>query len=149
MAKFKINKSFFNKISIFDKVARIMGKDKSIKSAIISDIESGVSPVQGQRFAKYSGSYKDAIRKGRVEKGIAPVNLKLSGDLLKSLTTDNIKSRIIISFEDEKASYHNEGNDKLPRRAILPTRSGEVFNKKIRNIIQKALKNALRKIFKK
>lgn len=148
-SKLTFTQKFKAKLNRLDKVARNMVKDGTIHKSIISDIEKGVSPVQGQRFPKYSDYYKSIIRKGLGTKKLAPVNLKLTGDLLKSLSVSSISSRIIISFEDEKASWHNEGEGNLPRRAILPTRSKEVFNRKIRTVIQDALKKALGIVFRK
>lgn len=88
-----------------------------------------------------------AIKAGRGEKlptipfllgkKISPVNLKLSGQMLRSLRVrskgSSASRRIEIIFDDEIAVFHNKlgaGKSKTIRR-LLPTESGERFNRRI------------------
>lgn len=130
------------------------------------------------RFKKYSDSYKDQIRgkaeffkdkQGRTRrievdqkdrevvsflkakfgnKKISPVNLKLSGKLLKSYFSKlrGFKNQLIIGFDNELADIHNNkgaGKSKVVRR-MLPN-DGERFNARI----NRKIKNALAKTFPK
>lgn len=157
-----------------------------LKLAILKDILRGVSPVAGERFPKYSKSYKDSIR-GKVQfftvsnggakkviaikagrgekfptlpfvlgKRLSPVNLKLSGQMLSSLIVRKIgggmTKRIEILFDDEVATYHNKlgaGKSKVKRR-LLPTESGEKFNRRITRLnitlLEKSVSTILREI---
>ncbi len=138
-----------------------------LKQAILKDILRGTSPVKGKRFPKYSKSYKASIRgkvqfftvssggakrviaikapRGEtfatvpflLRKRISPVNLKLSGQMLRSLRVrskgSSASRRIEIIFDDEIATFHNKlgaGKSKTLRR-LLPTESGERFNRRI------------------
>jgi hypothetical protein len=105
-------------------------------------IEAGISPVEGVgRFKGYSESYTEQIksRKARDEDGkiqsgkrIRPVNLTLSGKLLKSLKVKALGNKIQISFNrktksgDDLAKIINDGG-----RRILPTERGERFHRSI------------------
>jgi len=122
-----------------------------LEKQIISDINRGVSPVKGNRFPKYSVSYKNAIKKGRYPgKSIAPVNLTLTGKMLKSLKLklkDNLSVMTIsVMFSDKKAKYHDiegAGKSKVIRR-MLP-KSGEEFNARTMKLIRDEIKKAIRK----
>ena len=97
-------------------------------------ILKGLSPVKGQgRFKRYSDSYRSAIKKGYVDNKskISPVNLSQTGQMRKSIYSKANNKSVTVAFRDEKAEYHNKGTDRLPRRAMLPTESGEEFNSSI------------------
>jgi len=100
---------------------------------ILESIKKGVSPVAGfNRFKKYSQSYKNAIKKGYVkDKKQSPVNLTLSGKMLKSIKSRVTKTGVTVWFTDSKAEYHNEGTENIPRRPMVPSQSGEKFNRNI------------------
>lgn len=151
---------------------------RPLVSAIRKDILRGVSPVRGERFPKYSKSYKEQIRgkayyftnkNGKVVrvvnpkltalevalKGISPVNLKVTGQMLKSLTSKLrgsffglVGPKLIIMFKDEVAQYHNElgaGPPKVLRR-LLPTDEGEKFNLRITRLNNRLLDTAVRRV---
>lgn len=130
-----------------------------VKDQILDDLSSGVSPVRGKRFEKYSKAYKDQIKKGRYSsdgKSVSPVNLKLSGDMIKTLFVKvksgflNKKLTMEVGFSSFLAKVHNNlgASKKKVIRRIVP-KTGEKFNTKITNIIQKELKDAISTVAKK
>lgn len=122
-------------------------------------IKKGLSPVKMKtakvkntggknRFVEYSDSYKSQMGKGKSvmkSKRQRPVNLTLTGKMLKSLKSQKKKNSVKIWFSDEKAVYHNEeGAGKAGTiRRILPT-DGEDWAVKIEQVIVKALEKAIR-----
>ena len=111
-------------------------------------IRKGISPVDKEgRFQKYSDSYRKAIKKGYLgsSKRPSPVSMFLTGEMLGSLKFIERGKRLFLQFDDKKALWHHEGKGRLPKRRLLPTRRGDTFNKRITQIIIKALKNAVRK----
>ena len=133
--------------------------NKFILEDVISAIKSGRSPVSkggtdpkgtsGKlRFEDYSDPYKKAIAKGRYSgKTPRPINLTLTGKMLKSIKSRIIKRGIVkVWFTDSKAKYHNElgaGKSKIKRR-LLPTGSNEEFNAGISKRLLNAMKNAVK-----
>ena len=144
--------------------------EKTIKR----DIAAGVSPVRGQRlFKKYSQSYKDGIRgkvkfrtiNGRVipmagpdprlkGKALSPVNLKLTGKMMRSLFCRVNGNRTNIGFKSKIADFHNRLG--IPRksginivRRMLPTNRGEDFNRSIEIAIQRLLDTIVRRFINK
>jgi hypothetical protein len=118
-----------------------------IPDKIIEQIESGISPVTGKRFEDYSKAYKAQIKAGQVEdKKLRPVNLTVTGDMLNSIKTQSDDTSITISFEDEKAKYHNDlgaGKSKTIRK-MLPTKEGEELNKVLNKIIRQTYEKAVK-----
>jgi hypothetical protein len=111
-------------------------------------IRKGISPVDGEgRFQRYSDSYRSAIKKGYLgsNKRPSPVSMFLSGEMLGSLKLIEKGKRLFLQFDDKKAAWHQNGKGKLPKRKLLPSKRGETFNKRIVQIIIKALKQAVRK----
>ena len=118
-----------------------------IKDEIINNnILKGKSPAQGGgRFKKYSESYRNAIRSGRFTgKGVTPVNMKLTGEMIKSFFVTNIPNGFRVGFDDIKARWHQLGLGKLPERLLLPTKNGKFnrraskrFNQEIADIVKK------------
>jgi hypothetical protein len=111
-------------------------------------IRKGISPVDGEgRFQRYSDTYRAAIRKGYLgtNKRPSPVSMFLSGEMLGSLKLIEKGKRLFLQFGDKKAAWHQNGEGKLPKRKLLPSKRGETFNKRIVQIIIKALKQAVRK----
>lgn len=110
-------------------------------------IRKGISPVEGKgRFQRYSQSYRTAIKKGYVKKrGVSPVDLFVTGEMLGSLKAINQGKKVILKFDDKKARYHQDGTDKMPERRVLPEKAGEKFTKRVTQLILKALKNAARR----
>lgn len=114
-------------------------------------IEKGVNPVKqtGNKYQKYSESYKEAIKKGRVagKNRTSPVDLKQTGALHKSLEIDISGENPRVTFTDPKAIYHNTegvGKNKIKRR-LLPDQGGEEFTYRLFQKILEALKTAIRK----
>lgn len=127
--------------------------NKFIKDEIIKSIETGRSPVKGKgstRFEKYSISYINKMGKGDYKsKRRRPVNLTLSGDMLKSIKSRIFPNFIRVWFTDPKAKYHDKlgaGKSKVKRRMIPNPKNGEEFNaglqRKIVNALEKAIKTA-------
>ncbi len=116
------------------------GVSRELPDLIREDILAGVSPVKGfGRFKKYSESYRDQINKGKFTgKRKSPVNMKLTGEMLKSLIGRVSRGDVVIKFRNELADIHNRqgaGKPKVVRR-LLPTNSGEEFNRKISQKIE-------------
>lgn len=80
-------------------------------------------------------------------KKVSPVNLTLSGKMLRSFFTITKQSATVITvgFRSKIAAYHDQGQGSLPQRKLLPTRDGERFNRSILNDIQEAVLKALKK----
>jgi hypothetical protein len=78
----------------------------------------------------------------KANKKVSPVNLKVSGDLLDSLTATRNDRGVLIKFDDKKAKYHDiegVGRARTLRRLLPNTggRDGEAFNDRLlRNIKQ-------------
>jgi len=124
-----------------DSLAQRVGK--TVKEMIISMCSRGVSPVQGQgRFTKYKDTdkYPQNVRDEYPGKRKSPVNLILSGAMLEAIETfrNGNKLRLGIfngSPQLNKAAAHNEGEGRMPRRAFIPSRSGEEFARTIMRAI--------------
>lgn len=111
-------------------------------------IKKGLSPVDGVgRFERYSDSYRSAIKKNvyGANKRPSPVSMFLSGEMLGSLRLVTKNRKLYVEFEDKKAFWHQYGKGNLPVRKLLPTRMFDRFNKRINQIILKALKVAVAK----
>ena len=128
---------------------------KNLHAAVAGkEILKGISPVRGQgKYRKYSRSYRDQILKNKLPfpKKRSPVNLRLSGQMLKSIFTKFNKAGFIIGFKSSLADIHNRqgaGKSRIIRR-ILPNKSGEEFNKSIQVDIQKFLEKSRRQLLNK
>lgn len=125
-----------------------------IGDMIISELNAGKSPVRGKKFKKYSDSYVSQMGKGDLRgKKDRPVNLKVTGELHKSLVIRQIKKTgsLFIKFTSDLADIHNRrgaGRSKEVRR-MLPTNNGERFNIKITRLIKSVLERAVKKSVKK
>ena len=124
---------------------------RALPSLIKKSILSGISPVGGQgRFEKYSPSYLKAIKSGYVGHGKTPrpVNLKVTGDLLKAINGRVKKDRLEIYLKHELAIIHNSkgaGKSKVLRR-ILPTEKGEKFSTALMSYLKKEVIKAAKKV---
>jgi hypothetical protein len=124
---------------------------KYLKREIPATIQSGNTPVQGGKFKKtYSDSYKKQIRAGRFPgKRLRPVNLTVTGKMLRSLKSRRTKSGISMFFSSGIAKYHDRlgaGKSRVIRR-MLP-RGNEEFIFKIRNKVRNIFAKAFRLAFK-
>ena len=119
-----------------------------LKDEILDDITSGVSPVYRQRMVKYSKSYKAFIKRLPTSKDKGLVNLYLTGALHKSLRIKETARGLYIVFRDKKASWHNDGTSKMPRRAILPNKKDERFNNRITKLSDRLLIKIIKQTIK-
>jgi len=131
-------------LKVFQRKAIPMLKQEIIESIFIR----GVSPVSGfGKYKAYSKSYKEQIRRGKgkfANKDIRPINLTLSGDLLKSIKGRPTANGFTIWFSDKKAKWHDKegaGRSKVIRR-MLPN-----DNEKFNQVITRAIDNLFKKTF--
>lgn len=123
----------------------------SFGKELLDLVEKGVNPVKkaGNAYAKYSDSYKEAIKAGRVPGKVpgARPNLRQTGELHNSLKIDISGPNPKVIFDDPKALYHNDigvGKNKTVRR-LLPNHGGEEFTLRLFQKIIEALKSAIKK----
>jgi hypothetical protein len=127
---------------------------KATVKAMKKDISKGTSPIRGK--GKFPG-YKNPSRYPGGRKGSRPVNLSLTGQMLRSLKSKAVKDRKAgfateIFYQgnlaNEKELGHRQGANAQPKRPTMPQGSEE-FNTKITNtfaeIFFDAFKKALRK----
>lgn len=107
---------------------------------ILRAVSSGRSPVEGRgAFQKLDIEY--AIRE---KGGNRTPNLELQGDMLDSLTFENIASGvevgIFVEDEQDKADGHNNfsGESRLPTRRFIPSPT-ENFNRTIERGVDRIL----------
>lgn len=90
--------------------------------------------------AKQKNLYPNSVLDKFPRKQRRPVNLELSGAMIKAITFKGLKGGIKVGLirasKKIKAIFesHNEGTNEsrgVPRRAILPTAAGEKFNASI------------------
>jgi len=132
-----------------DKLGRLVLKE------ILSSIARGISPVRGHgRFKGYkvdrstgkakAQAYPNSVKDKFPSKRKRPVNLKLSGDLLKAMRfrrlVGGVEVGLINASKKLKAIFegHNEGSNlkaKLPQRKILPTGPKDRFKVSIQRRI--------------
>jgi len=95
----------------------------------------GISPIKGhpKRFPAYKGKYKEGIEKRHKRfkgKRLRPVNLRLSGDFMKSLKYRATKKGVLVGFfkpsEAAKEQGHRERANGQGFRPVIPQR-GETF----------------------
>ena len=141
--KLKFRKSLTLNTLIPDVRANFLSANtrKDIKNAVLNEIGSGKSPVEGQKFKKYSPSY--AKLKGRK----SPVDMFVTGKMLESFQVRKSKSSFFLAFTNKVADYHNRLGRVI--RRLLPTFPSERFNARIQKTITKALELAVSKSVKK
>ena len=93
-------------------------------------IRKGISPIRGKgRFPGYKPSYEAAIRSGRFPgKRLKPINLKLTGQFLRSLRSTSKKRgknfRAIVGYFNRKAAVkeqgHRVGANQQRKRPTIP-----------------------------
>ena len=133
-------KSFNKKLS---KNIAIIQKTE-LENEIIATILSGKSPVKGKRFKDYNEQYAKREKDGRKK----PVDLNQTGKMLDSLEVKQVRGKpgLLIRFKDKLAVIHDElgaGKSKVIRR-LLP-RKGESFKANIQRVIDKLLKNVVKR----
>lgn len=129
-----------------------------------SEIKSGKSPIAGKGgFPAYRGSYRERIqRTGKINgfnKSLQPVNLKVSGQMLRNLKPFVLKTLSASGFQtivgyrgtlaQQKEKGHREGVNGQARRPTIPQddeRFNRKINKRINEIYLKRLNQLLKKI---
>lgn len=112
-----------------------------IKTRMLDDIGSGLSPVSGKKWKGLTAEYK---KKKLKEAGNTSANLELFGDMLDSIEISEIKGgglRVTVSDDQQaKADGHNNFSGKSPfaksgrLRKFIPNESnGEKFRPNIRD----------------
>ena len=121
----------------------------------IRAMRRGLSPVK--RFGRFKKYSKPSRYPGK-RKGKRPVNLKLSGDLYKSLSWRLKRGRLEYGLLKGKTrgnvdiygEVHNEGLRKdIAQRKFIPTGRGEEFSKTIMLQVLKILSIRVNNIIKK
>lgn len=112
---------------------------KAIREEVIDTINSGISPVNGNKFERYSEKYAKA-------KGVSrnKVDMLVTGRMLRSLQIRKTKSSFFLYFTSKIAGYHNTGGENLPERRLLPTKNGERFADKIQKLILRVAELAVK-----
>lgn len=143
-------RKLFKKFKTFERET-LNAMARPLKREIVKEINDGRSAVSGKRrFTKYSASYRDAIKKGRFSKQSkrrSPVNLRLSGKLLLSIVSSISNKKLRISFTDDKAVFHQEGQGNLPVRKLLPG-PGEKFSKTIQLMMREFVSKRAKRTFR-
>ena len=112
-----------------------------LKEEIVDSLQKGISPVKlrNTRLKGYSKSYLEQIKKGRYKefsKKQRPVNLTLSGRMLKSIKSRLTKTGMTIFFSNPLAKYHNDqgaGKSKVIRK-MLPDENQQVSKEILDNL---------------
>jgi hypothetical protein len=136
--QFKYNKKFFDDLS-----KQVEGLEKGVTKSVANKvgvaavkemkrmIGAGLSPIRGKgRFPAYKDTdrYPGRVRRDYPRKKNTPVNLKLSGDMLKSLDYESVKDgaayKTLVDYMDsqekKKEQGHREGVNSQPRRPTIP-----------------------------
>jgi hypothetical protein len=124
---------------------------KAARDAMLKTIAEGVSPVQG--FGKFP-SYKRPERYPGKRKAHSPVNLRLNGDFLESLTFDAVGGgsggyTTHLFYENDqskKEEGHALGVNGQPKRPTLPVKQGQTFTRQILDEINSVVNDRLNKI---
>lgn len=111
-----------------------------IKTRVLEDVGDGLSPVYGRKWKGLSDDYKKIKKK---LSSSTKANLELMGDLLDSVTVEEVGKKLRITVGDDqmdKADGHNQFSGKhdfLPKRRFIPNaKDGERFRKEIRDGIK-------------
>lgn len=152
--KINVNKALTDKLKALESpvdssTAQQMGQ--ATVEAMQEMIASGVSPIKGKgRFPAYKNpkSYPGS------KKPKSPVNLRLRGDFLDSLTSsvksDGGEKVAVVSYPSDQADKergHREGANAQPKRPTLPVK-GETFAEKVQAAYLKVLQARVDKLTK-
>lgn len=147
--------------TIFDpRTSKLIGNVvvKGIKDAT----KRGRSPVKGfGRYEAYAVQRDDAV--GNYPRGIAgknrrPVNLRLSEDMMNSLSfrktdKDSVKIGILSENSDEiliRANVHNDGapDKNIPQRKFIANKTGDEYSLTIQRAIRRVFELRLNNLIK-
>lgn len=136
---------------------RISAKTKQsagryLRNQIRSDASKGLSPVSG--FGRFK-RYKNPDRYPGGRKPHRPVNLRLSGDFLRSLSYKVFSKDLVIGYftaeSEAKERGHREGANGQPIRPTIPVRR-ENFRKgitqKLEDIYKKGFEDLVERTLK-
>jgi len=118
-----------------------------------SMISKGISPIRGEgRFPRYKfqgvpGKYPATVKKKFPTKKDRPVNLKLSGKMLKALVfklktgarMPTLRIGYFVKQAIVKESGHRDGVNDQPMRATIPIDGKEEFAVRIQRVIDRFL----------
>jgi phage gpG-like protein len=148
MAKVKVTSRF----DILTELKRLKGDalGRELGPAVIKELKDfvskGVSPIEGERRFE---RYKDPTTYPGGEKNRVPVNLKLTGEMLNSITWKPIEGGVLIEAKDPKAIYHHTGTANMAARPFIPMMPGQTFNQSITRTIRAIYNKAISAIIKK
>jgi hypothetical protein len=120
-------------------------------------ISKGISPIKSVgRFAAYKDpnyGYPSTVRDEYPDKAKTPVNLKLSGNFMRALTSGvkklgngfGIEIGYNNPIEQDKEKSHREGNRGQAKRPTIPI-EGEQFAQRIQNVLLKAVREKIKKL---
>lgn len=139
------------------KVDRITAEDRKVARGFT---KAGRKAARARIKAKSLSSrfYPNSVQKEFPGKQKRPVNLKLSGDMLKAMKFKGITGGVKIGLIGAKRKLkdifeaHNEGTNtkkKVPRRAILPTGASEKFTASIQRRIKNLYLARIRQLISK
>ena len=139
----------FRKATDLDRISTRSKKQlgNSIIALMLASIKKGISPITGRRFRGYKNPdrYPGRLKRPR------PVNLKLTGKFLKSLSARVSRDEIILFFRGRKSNLieegHRKGANSQRKRPILP-QGEETFSRSIRLAIDKKLQQIIDKTFR-
>lgn len=114
------------------------------KQEVLESISRGVSPVKGgggqtggqARYMRYSRSYIKQIKEGRHDrfgKKQRPVNLQLTGKMLRSIRSRETRAGYSVWFTSSLAEIHQTkgaGKSQVTRK-LLPAESGQEYSRVI------------------
>lgn len=136
------------------------GQLRKIAKSLVSEraqkkIKRRISAHKGVQTRALNNKYPYNVQDDYPDKKASPVNLKLSGKMLKALRFLPIPNGIRINFLDKdmeaRAIKHNEGDPKksLPQRKFLPTGRNDDFNVSISRGLLDLITDMLDAILKK
>jgi len=155
-------KSKINNRSVHD-AATVRTIANKVIAGIKDSVSKGLSPVKGRgRFEGYAiqrngKGYPETadIKSEYPDKKTRPVNLNLSGEMLRALKKGDTKEAGVLVgiYGSDKinmiADVHNEGRRKdMPQRKFLPTSPGEEFILSLTRLIKDIYLNRISAIIK-
>jgi histone H3/H4 len=123
-------------------IEQITGKAAFFKKNGKLIVVKSNDPAASKAQNKSNKSFVSKVTKSKFkDKRRSPVNLKLSGEMLDSLTFNPNSG--ILKADDFKWDLHNNGEGNLPERRLLPDRENESFNRRVQQKITEALIKAI------
>lgn len=128
------------------------GKTIAIETVSNKDLRSMRASSGARKQNRRNKEFIKKLNKNLEGKKVSPVNLKVSGKLLKSIFSRPVGSnKVSIGFDNFLADIHNRqgagGNPKAVRR-MLPTNEGETFSDNIFRAVLARLDRFAKKVFR-